>query len=89
MSKCLEHTVPCHFALRPICRTRLKYELKLGLGKVRTLTAKYKLSSLDLSSDLAKYYLGERAMSLFKRFQVALNQVVLKVPKYELKQELC
>ena len=53
------------------------------------MTAKYKLDSLDLSSDLAKYYFRERAMSVFKRFQVVLNQVVLEVPKYELKQELC
>ena len=67
--------------LRPICRTRLKYELKLGLGKVRTLTGKYELSSMDLSSDLAKYYFGKRAMSVLKRFQEVLNQVVLKGTK--------
>ena len=72
-------------AQRPICRTRLKYELKLGLGKVRTLGAKYELRGLDLSSDLAKYYFVIRAMSVLTRFQVVLNQVVLKVPKYELK----
>ena len=73
------------YCQRPICRTSFKYELKLGLGKVRTLTAKYELGSLDLSSDLAKYYFVIRAKSVLKRFQVVLNQVVLKVPKYELK----
>ena len=50
----------------------------------------HEINSIYLSSsDLAKYYFGERAMSVFKRFQVVLNQVVLEVPKYELKQELC